>query len=367
VFGVVGTVEMVVQAYRPLPVSIGTYWLACLTLCARRSFPLATPLVTAVMFVLAASLGFDVSRPASWILPPALACFSAGLNVPRSRAVASFGSVACTLAIVYLTLATLTHFNPDIIFGLLFTIGPWAVGLALREALDRNRELAADAERARLERTFAVEQAAAAERRRISRELHDVLAHSLSVMVVQASLAEDLVGADPASASTAMREVQQSGRNALAETSRLLRLIRDDENELGLQPQRAISDLPELANEYARAGLDVDLQIDSAPAGLPVGIELSAYRIVQEALTNALKHAPGSCVDVRLSRVGNELAINVHNGPSTGAPVANGDGGHGLVGMRERVSLFGGTLRTSRADDGGFVLAVTLPTPLGTS
>jgi signal transduction histidine kinase len=190
-----------------------------------------------------------------------------------------------------------------------------------------------------------------------------MLANSLSVMVVQASLAEDLIGRDAEAAAEAMREVQQSGRDALGETGRLLRLIRDEGDEIGMQPQHLVADLPALADEYVRAGLDVDLHLDPGARTMQAGVGLSAYRIVQEALTNALKHAPGSRVTVRLSRRAAELAIEVRNGPAaTQAPVAV-SGGQGLVGIRERVSLFGGTLDAAPTGDGGFRLAATLPTP----
>jgi signal transduction histidine kinase len=182
-------------------------------------------------------------------------------------------------------------------------------------------------------------------------------------MVVQASLAEDLVAREPAGAVGAIREVQQIGRDALGETARLLRLIRDDEDELGVRPQHAIADLPALADDYARAGLDVELVVDPAARTVPVGVGLSAYRIVQEALTNALKHAPGSRVSVRVEQRGNELAVEVENRAGRGAPAVRVASGHGLLGVRERVALFGGTLRAGPIEDGGFRLAATLPTP----
>jgi len=362
-FGAIGTIEVVVQGYRPLWVSLGTYWLAVVVLCARRAIPLATPLLVAGIYALTPVLGFDVSEPAAWILPPALACLAAGLYVSRSRAVLGLASVVATLVLLFLTLDWLTDFSPDILFGLVYTIGPWVLGVALRETLERNRELAIDAERARVETELAGAAAAAAERERIARELHDVLAHSLSVMVVQASLAEDLVARDPRAAAAAMREVQQSGRGALGETGRLLRLIRDDDDELGLRPQHAVADLPALADEYVRAGLDVDLQLDPNASLLNAGVGISAYRIVQEGLTNALKHAPGSRVTVRLARRADDLAIDVRNGPATVERPAAVSGGHGLAGVRERVSLFGGTLQAAATADGGFLLAATLPAP----
>ena len=362
-FAVAGTVEMVVEGYSRLGVGLATYWLAALALCARRSFPLAMPLVVAAIYALTPVLGFDVSEPSSWILLPALAFFAAGSHVPRSRAVWGLVSVACALVVVFATLDWLTNFDPDVIFGVVWGIGPWMVGVAVRETLERNRELAIEAERARIEGERATAAAAATERERIARELHDVLAHSLSVMVVQAALAEDLVRRDEARAAGAMREVQQIGRDALGETGRLLRLIRDDEDELGMRPQHTLADLPALAEEYSRAGLEVELVLDPAASELPVGVGVSAYRIVQEALTNVLKHAPGSRVSVRLERRANELAVEVENGLGTVEPGEPVESGHGLVGVRERVALFGGTVSAGPVAGGGFRLTATLPSP----
>jgi signal transduction histidine kinase len=362
-FGVAGTAELAVQEYAPVGVGLATYWLAVLVLCVRRAFPLVTPLLVGGIYALTPLLGFDVSEPASWIPVLALACFAAGAHVPRSRAPLGFASVAGMLAIVFLTLDWLTDFDPDVLFGLLFSLGPWVLGVALREALERNAELAVEAERARVEGEQAAAAAAAAERERIARELHDVLAHSLSVIVVQASLAEDLAARDAERALDALKEVQQTGRDALAETGRLLRLIRDEEDELGLRPQHAVADLPALADEYARAGLKIDLSLDPGARTLPLGVGLSAYRIVQEALTNALKHAPGSHVRVRLERRADAVALEVVNDAGTGAPAVRVTSGHGLVGVRERVSLFGGDVQVGPTEGGGFRLAATLPTP----
>jgi signal transduction histidine kinase len=354
---------MVVQGYRPLAVALGTYWLAALVLCARRLVPLAMPLFVAAIYALTPVLGFDVSEPSSWILLPALAFFAAGSLVPRSRAPLGLASVIGALVIVFATLDWLTTFDPDIVFGVVWVIGPWMIGVAVRETLERNRELAIEAERARGEAERAAASAAAAERERIARELHDVLAHSLSVMVVQAALAEDLIRRNAESAVGAIREVQQIGRDALGETGRLLRLIRDEADELGTQPQHALADLSALADDYTRAGLDVELVIDPAARTLPIGVGLSAYRIVQEALTNALKHAPGSRVSVRIERRADELTVEVENGSGAAEPTVRIESGHGLVGVRERVALFGGTLRAGPTDGGGFRLAATLQTP----
>ncbi len=157
--------------------------------------------------------------------------------------------------------------------------------------------------------------------------------------------------------------MQRAGRAALGETGRLLRLIEGD--GVGTHPQPGMADLPALADDYARAGLAIDLELDGA-GRLPIGVELSSYRIVQEALTNALKHAPGSPVRIRLARHGSELEIEVRNGRADSAALALVPSGHGLVGLRERVSLFGGTLDAGPTPDGGFVLAATLPVTPGT-
>ncbi|MGH3129999.1 MAG: histidine kinase [Gaiellaceae bacterium] len=363
IFGVIATVEIVSYGHGPLWGSLGAYWLAVGVLCARRAFPLAMPIAVTAIYVGARLVGVETDEPASWSLAGGLAYFSAGRHVPRSRAAWGLVSVLASIALLALDAAARGELTADAVLPLAFAVGPWAVGVALRETLERTRVLAAEAERARLEQELVAERAAAEERRRIARELHDMLANSLSVMIVQASLAADLVGGDHLGATQAVSEVERSGRSALGEIGRLLRLIRDGANELGARPQHGVADIPALAEEYTRAGLLVDLDVDGV-ALLPIGVDLSTYRIVQEALTNALKHAPGSAVRVRLAQGECEVAIEVRNGPAassvTAAAVASG---HGLVGLRERVSLFGGSLEARPTADGGFVLAAAIPVP----
>jgi signal transduction histidine kinase len=359
-FGVIATAEIVSYGYGPLWASLGAYWLAVGVLCARRTFPLAMPIAVAAIFVGARLLGVETDEPASWILAGGLAYFSAGRHAPRSRAPWGLASVLASVGLFTLDAAARGELTADAVLVLASAVGPWGVGVALRETLERTRALAAEAERARLEQELEAERAATAERRRIARELHDLLANSLSVMVVQASLAADLVVGDPVAATAAVSEVERSGRSALGEIGRLLRLIRDGANELGTQPQHGVADIPALAEEYARAGLGVDLDVDGV-VRLPIGVDLSTYRIVQEGLTNALKHAPGSVVRVRLAQGECEVAIEVRNGPAAGVTGTTVPGGHGLVGLRERVSLFGGNLEARPTADGGFVLAATIP------
>lgn len=359
-FGVVGTAEIVVNGNEQPWASLGAYWLAVAVLCARRAFPVAMPIAVATIFVGARLGGVETDEAASWILVGALAYFSAGRHAPRSRTAWSAASVLVSIALLALEAAARNEHTADVVLVLAGGVGPWAVGVALRETLERTRALAAEVERARLERELEEERAAAAERRRIARELHDLLANSLSVMIVQASLAADLVAGDPAGATAAVSEVERSGRNALGEIGRLLRLIRNGAKELGTRPPQGVADIPALAEEFTRAGLGVDLDLDDV-VRLPVGVDLSTYRIVQEGLTNVLKHAPGSPVCVRLARDESKLAIEVRNGPGSSLTVATVPSGHGLVGLRERVWLFGGNLEAARTGDGGFVLAATIP------
>jgi signal transduction histidine kinase len=360
VFGVIGTAEIAWEGYGSLWALLGVYWLAVGVLCARRALALAMPIAVAGIFGGAQLLGIDTSDMASTILVLGLACFAAGLHVPRSSAIAGLTSVIAAVALMAGANAAETGHLSDVMLEVAF-VAPWAVGVALGNTLERTRALAAEAERASLEGELETERAAALERRRIARELHDLLANSLSVMIVQASLAAELVDTDPAAATAAIGEVERSGRTALDEIGVLLRLGQDDSGGFGVQPQHGVADLPALADEYERAGLGIDLEVDGVAPRLPVGVELSTYRIVQEALTNALKHAPGSPVRVRLARAGSEVAIEVRNGPAAAAGFAVAPGGHGLTGLRERVALFGGALDAGPTPDGGFVLAATLP------
>jgi len=359
-FGVIGTAEIVVGAYGPLWASLGAYWLAVGALCARRMFPLAMPVAVTALFVGVRLVGSETDDAAAWLLPGALAYFSAGRHAPRSRAAWAMASVLASLALAGLDAAVRRELTSDVVLVVALAVGPWAVGIALRETLERTRALAAEAERARLEQELEAERAAAAERKRIARELHDVLANSLSVMIVQASLAADLVRGDPVGAAVAVSEVERSGRTGLGEIGRLLRLIRNARNEPGTRPQHGVADISALAEDYARAGLGIDVDLDGV-ARLPIGVDLSTYRIVQEGLTNALKHAPGSAIEVRLEQRESELAIEVRNGPAAPGTAAAVPSGHGLVGLRERVALFGGNLDARPTADGGFVLAATIP------
>jgi len=219
---------------------------------------------------------------------------------------------------------------------------------------DRDRRLRV-AER---ERDLAAREAVVEERARIARELHDAIAHNVSMMVVQAG-AERRALDSGGETHEVLSTIEQIGRGALTEMRRLVGMLRADELE-PLAPQPCLADIPTLVTQIREAGLPVDLQIDGEARELPVGIELSAYRIVQEALTNALKHAGDAHASVRIRYGADSLELEIlDDGP--GGPARAGGGGHGLVGMRERVALYGGRLDAGRSAAGGFTVHALLP------
>jgi len=207
------------------------------------------------------------------------------------------------------------------------------------------------ARRAEEESRRAVEE----ERGRITRELHDVLAHSVSMMTVQASAVRRLLKPEQEREREALLTVEETGRQALAEMRRLLGIMRSEHEVASLAPQPGIGTLPELVDQVRRSGLSVELTVEGAPVRLPAGVDLSAYRIVQEALTNALGHAGPAHAWVAVRYGSDDVEIEVANDGR-----ADGDG-HGLAGMRERVSLCGGELDCGPRPGGGFRISARLP------
>jgi signal transduction histidine kinase len=220
---------------------------------------------------------------------------------------------------------------------------------------DRERR----AQLAERERDVAAREAVVGERARIARELHDAIAHNVSMMVVQAGAERRVLNGRQRSTGEVLQTIEEIGRGALTEMRRLVGMLREG-GEDQLSPQPGLADLPRLVGQVGEAGLPVELTVEGNQRQLPVGIELSAYRIVQEALTNALKHAGDATasVSVRYGEDTLELEI-VDDGPGAAAPVASG--GHGLAGMRERVALYGGRIDTGLKPSGGFRVRVLLP------
>jgi len=225
------------------------------------------------------------------------------------------------------------------------------------------RELARRAEELELRREADARAAVSEERTRIARELHDVVGHAVTVMMVQSGAARMQVESDPAAARERLLAVEESGRAALSEMRRMLEVLRDDDDGADpLGPQPGVDDIDELVSDARAAGFEVDMAVEGEPVSLPAGEALAAYRIVQEALTNVRKHASGRRVDIRVRYLPGALELAVENEANGADPGAWDDaGGHGVIGMRERVNLYGGELDVGPRPEGGFAVRALLP------
>jgi signal transduction histidine kinase len=211
------------------------------------------------------------------------------------------------------------------------------------------------------EREVATREAVAAERSAIARELHDVVAHHMSVMVVQAGAARAVSGSDPAATAEALRQIEASGRTGLAEMRRLLEVLKAEEYGDGRAPQPGLARLDELLDAMRASGLPVETVVEGTPRPLPPGVDLSAYRIVQEALTNVLRHAGGASARVLVRYEADALELEIADDGPGPPDDPEASGGHGLIGMRERVQLFGGVLEAGPRPGGGFLVRARLP------
>jgi signal transduction histidine kinase len=325
---------------------------------ARRSYPFAAPaaywiLATVLSFIDGALIPFMTS-----LFPVGMAsAFLLGYQRDDKRAWAGLGIVLVGITTVVYNIpgvATAEIFVIPIDFGI-----SWAAGYALRERAQKAEAAETRAERAEREREVAARLAVAEERARIARELHDVVAHAVSVMVLQVGAVRHQLPEAQADDREALRGVERAGRTALTEMRRLLAAMRRDGDDVEFTPQPGLDALEALLEDVGRAGLPVELHVDGDPIPLPRGIELSAYRIVQEGLTNALKHAHASDADVTVRYRADEVEIEIRD---NGLGSATSDGlGHGLVGVRERVKIYGGEMSAGTATGGGFVLSTRLP------
>ena len=251
------------------------------------------------------------------------------------------------------------------------TVGIWGLGAYAQTRRRYRRELEQRAAQLEREREQLARIAVHEERTSIARELHDIVAHSVSVMLVGVRGARDVLRTSPDVADDTLARVETSGEQSLAELRRILALLRAPEHGAEARPQPSLAELDQLVADYRAAGLPARLEVTGEPQPLPGGVELSVYRIVQEALTNALKHSHPTRVTVTLSFRRSRLEVEVVDDGTTAARGAatepSGDeraprgSGHGLVGMRERVTLLGGELETGRRVGGGYRVAARLP------
>jgi signal transduction histidine kinase len=325
---------------------------------ARRRFPFAAPasywlVATAISFVDAQLIPFMVA-----LFPVGLAsAFLLGNQRDVRRAWAGLAIVLGGITTIVFNIPG--HAHAEIIFIPVDFGIAWAAGFALRGRSVQAEAAEIRAAQAEREREAAARIAVAEERARIARELHDIVAHAVSVMVLQVGAVRHKLPDELADDRDALRSVERAGRMALAEMRRLLGAMRDEQEEVSFVPQPGLDGLDSLLAEVTRAGLPVELHVDGEPFPLPRGVDLSAYRIVQEGLTNALKHAQATTANVTVRYALDELQIEVRD---NGVGTSTTDGlGHGLVGVRERVKIYGGEMSAEAANGGGFVLSTRLP------
>jgi signal transduction histidine kinase len=368
--GIVGAGLIAMAAWGPPPGLFGTamipgpLWLRAVLplllgvpLMLRRRAPLVMWAAIWAAILLLALLAHNAERGVAFTFVLFTAAYSLGAHAPLRRAATALAITAPVIVLIASHHGLALAFHQDsgvsaVPLSLLQLVAFWLAGVFVR---DRRQAASLAARSAALERQ--AEQAAAAERARIARELHDIVAHHLSVVVLHAAGARASGGADLQT----LEEIEYSGRQALTETRRLFGVLRDPDEESGRAPQPGIGELPALVGSLRAAGLEVRLAIDGDHEALSSAVNVSAYRIVQEALTNVLKHAGPARAEVMVDCTDIAVTIEVtDDGPGNPAPSAL-SGGQGLTGMRERVALFGGELRAGPRPGGGFTVSAWLP------
>jgi signal transduction histidine kinase len=334
--------------------------LLTLPLAVRRRWPL--PVFAIGLASLVAFEARDYSGVNVDFVGPVVALYTVAALTPRR---VSLAAVLVTIIVVLLAAPAEEEAAGNALAVVLIVGGVWLLGDSARSRRLSAEQLAAQNEALRTARLELADQAVGQERLRIARELHDVVAHHMSAIVVQSALAQDRLESDPAAAKRALAQVEDVSRNALREMRQILGVMRQAGDDQGaLAPSPSIGDLEQLCERAREAGLSVRAAVSGNAPPLPPAVELAAYRVVQEALTNVVKHAPGAHVDVRLDYTPRDLRIEVSDDgasneqESTRAPTG---GGQGLIGMRERVSLLHGSFEAGPRAGGGFRVTATLP------
>ena len=320
--------------------------LGCAPLAVRRRWPIAVLVAVGGCSVVLSSVdhAFDLT------FALVLASYTAAAHVDRERFSRLTVPISIGSAVVSLVLAYAGTNWVEVLIGVTFSVGlPMLFG---RIGFNRRRRIS-------LERDRAAHDAVIDERARIARELHDVVAHAMSVMVVQAGAARRVIDDDTDAARTAIGRIEATGRDGMTEMRRLIAILKDDGHGAELAPQPGLAQLDALVETVRAAGVPVEVVTEGPPRELPSGLDLIAYRIVQEGLTNVIKHAGRANARVVLGWQADALEIEVAD---DGRPIAMPSApGHGLIGMRERVALYGGGLETGPRPGGGFALRARLP------
>jgi signal transduction histidine kinase len=324
-------------------------------LVARRRNPLSVVLVVAGVLVARAAIGSPDESSAFFFPALLLATFSVSLYERRFPLAIAGGAFALASVIGAVLLGFGENEGTSASAGnlaiiSLFVLAAWTAGLLLRRRAEQLRRVQAESGE-------LAKEAVADERAAIARELHDIVAHSVSIISLQAGAADQYLERDPARAREHLNTVRRSAHDALTEMRRLTGVLREE--PAGYEPQPGLRRLAELVDQARAGGLDVTLTEEGERRAVPPGVDLAAFRIVQEALTNARKHAGTVAARVLVRYSDGSVEVEVANDPGPGG---NGEGaGHGLVGMRERVRVYGGTLETGPANGGGYRVLARLP------
>ena len=344
------------------PRSLAAYLLVLahtLPIAVRRRWPLGVLAVGLATGAGVAALGLNLVVLTFALL---IYVYTVAARCPRRVSVAALATTEALLALVWLARPRAIGDGGSMVLDGLIMAAAWWLGDGTRrrqEAVVTAQHRAAELERAREE---LARRAVTEERLRIARELHDVVAHSMSIIAVQSGVGVHVLDSRPEEARKALVAVEATSRQALVEMRRLLGVLRQEAETRGsLAPAPGLAEVEALAAEVARAGVRVEVRIEGTPSELPAGLDLSAYRIVQEALTNVVRHAGPATARVAVRHSPGQVAVEVVDDGRGAVPGDQGHGGHGIAGMRERAALYGGTLEAGPLPGGGFRVAATLP------
>jgi signal transduction histidine kinase len=355
-------VQVLVQPIASRPVGVLIALGSTIPIAWRTTYPAAAALAGSAVWLIPADGYLMLGYVAAFVLYYSLA---AHVTSTRRVALVLGAGIAASIAGSAVQGAVLGEY----FVAVSAVAAPALVGRIVRRQRRQAAQLADLAHQLDLERERGMRAAVAEERARIARELHDVVAHGLSVIAIQSDAAEAALDHDASLAREPLRTIRATSTEAMAEMRRLLGVLRADGAVADLDPQPGLVQLPALVERVSASGVPVTVEVRGEPRSMPASVDLSAYRIVQEALTNVGKHAAGATADVRLTWLPDALSLEVRdrgNGSANGSGSANGNGsangsGHGLLGMRERVRMLGGELRTGPAPGGGFAVEARLP------
>jgi signal transduction histidine kinase len=345
----------------PVPVNVFAAALTAVPLAWRRSAPVVTALCCAGGLALKTALGLHLDGTAM-LATMLVAAYSVGRHRRPRHAAATLGTmlVLAWLSLFGLPPADQTAANYP--FIALWVLAPGIAGAALRHQIEQASRHADRAARAEVQREEHARLAVLSERGRIAREVHDTVAHTVSVMVLHTGAVRSRLPDELRSERDALAQVEATGRQAIAELHRLLGLLRDHDGVPATEPQPTLARLGRLVDDARPAGLEVDVRIEGEPRPLDPALEVSAYRILQEALTNVRRHAHATRVVIRVGYDDHRLRLHVaDDGRGLTPPAETGRAGYGLVGIRERVEMYGGDLALSTSSIGGLAIDATLP------